>query len=108
MYRDVTGQARNQSSPTALLQAGCTGRGKWGHSFLKVPLPPWLGENGLALSVLLRDCLWLGRMGEVRLSEDRRNSFGAGRARAAQDGRIWYTPLLLPPRAPRVGVGGRE
>lgn len=50
MSRDVTGQARDESSPTALLQMAGGGRGKQGHSFLKVPSP-----HGLEKMALLYD-----------------------------------------------------
>lgn len=104
-YRAATGQAGDgrRSRPTALLQTGAAG-GKWGHSCLKVPSPPWLGEDGLALSVLLRDYLWRreeeegDRLGLVEV--------GAREERAAQGRRMWHTPLLLPPGAGRAWGSG--
>lgn len=71
MYRDVTGQARDDSSPCPAADWFHV-VGEMGSFLFKSPPSPWLGESGLALSVLLRDCLWLGEGcggGEVRLSK---------------------------------------
>lgn len=58
VYRDVTGQARGDSSLPCCRLFPC-GRGN-GVVLFKSPPSPWLGESGLALPVLLRDCPWLG------------------------------------------------
>lgn len=80
MYRDVTGQARN-GAPHCPAADWLGVAGGNGVIPFKSPLTPWLGENGLALSVLLRGCLWLGWLGKVRLGKVRTGEtkgFGAG------------------------------